>query len=71
MSKLNIVMYYYVRDLKAEIRGLDYNFFQEPIEWLKKNFELVKIEDAPNFNACLFYSISISYGFDTFSVGIS
>lgn len=50
MSKINIVMYHYVRDLKASrypaIKGLDYKLFQEQIEWLKKNFEIIKIEDV-------------------------
>lgn len=50
MSKVNIVMYHYVRDLKAsrypEIKGLDYKLFQEQIQWLKKNFEIIKIEDV-------------------------
>ena len=49
MSKVNIMMYHYVRDLKAsrypEIKGLDYKSFQEQILWLKKHFEIIKIED--------------------------
>ena len=43
-------MYHYVRDLKnsrySEIKGLDYKLFQEQVQWLKKNFELIKIEDV-------------------------
>lgn len=50
MSKISIVMYHYVRDLEGsrypEIKGLDYRLFQEQIQWLKKNFELIKIEDV-------------------------
>ena len=49
MSKVNIMMYHYVRDLKAsrypEIKGLDYKSFQEQTLWLKKHFEIIKIED--------------------------
>jgi len=49
-SKLTVVMYHYVRDLKnsryPEIKGLDINLFKEQISFLKKNYNIVRIEDV-------------------------
>lgn len=47
---LFIVMYHYVRELKnsryPEIKGLDYQLFKEQICFLKKNFNIVTMEDV-------------------------
>lgn len=49
MSKVRIVMYHYVRNLKfsryPNIKGLDYDLFKEQIEWMVKNYNFIKIED--------------------------
>lgn len=49
-NKLYVVMYHYVRDLKnsryPEIKGLDYELFQEQIRFLKKEFQIVTMEDV-------------------------
>ncbi len=49
MSRCAIVMYHYVRDLKysryPDIKGLDYFLFKEQLQFLKKNFTVVKVED--------------------------
>lgn len=49
MSKIHIVMYHYVRNLKLsrypKIKGLDYELFKEQIEWMSKNFDFVKVEN--------------------------
>lgn len=50
MSKLRIVMYHYVRDLKnsryPEIKGLDYDLFKKQIAFLKDNFTMITMEEA-------------------------
>ncbi len=50
MNKLSIVMYHYVRDLKASrfpnIKGLDLKLFKQQIEFFKKNFNLVSVHDV-------------------------
>lgn len=50
MSKINIIMYHYVRDLKGsrypDIKGLDYKDFKEQVKWLKNNFRIIRIEDV-------------------------
>ena len=50
MSKLHIIMYHYVRDLKnsryPEIKGLDYELFKQQIAFLKENFTIVTMEDV-------------------------
>lgn len=49
MSKINIVMYHYTRDLKhsryPEIKGLDYDLFEQQIQFFLKNFSVVAMED--------------------------
>ena len=50
MSKLYISMYHYTRDLKhsryPEIKGLDQHLFREQIEYMKKNFNVVTMEQV-------------------------
>ena len=50
MSKVRIIMYHYVRDLKnsryPEIKGLDYELFKQQIAFLKKHFTIVTMEDV-------------------------
>ena len=49
MSKISIVMYHYVRNIKSSrypnIKGLEYELFKEQIEWMDKNYQFVTIED--------------------------
>lgn len=48
MSKLTIVMYHYVRDLKNSrypgIKGLDYSLFKQQIEFFEQKFSVVTME---------------------------
>ena len=48
-NNITIVMYHYVRDLKRsefpDIKGLDLPFFEGQIAYLKKNYNLIKMED--------------------------
>ena len=48
MSKLSVVMYHYVRDLKSsrfpEIKGLDFKLFVEQIEFLRRHYQFVTSE---------------------------
>lgn len=50
MSDINIVMYHYVRNLSEsrypQIKGLDYKLFKEQVLWLKKNYNIIKVEDV-------------------------
>lgn len=50
MSKLSVVMYHYVRDLKSsrfpEIKGLDFRLFVEQIEYLRRHYQFVTAEDV-------------------------
>ncbi len=50
MSKLNIVMYHYTRDLKhnryPKIRGLDIDLFQQQISFFKENFKIVTMDEV-------------------------
>lgn len=50
MNQLYTVMYHYTRDLKhsryPEIKGLDAALFRNQIEYLKKNFHIVTMEDV-------------------------
>lgn len=50
MNKLTVVMYHYVRDLKnsrfPEIKGLDLALFNEQIEYLKKNYNFISIQEV-------------------------
>jgi peptidoglycan/xylan/chitin deacetylase (PgdA/CDA1 family) len=50
MKKLTVIMYHYVRELKCsrfpEIRGLDFKFFVEQINYLKKNYQFVTAEQV-------------------------
>lgn len=49
MSLVTFVMYHYVRDLKKsrfpDIKGLDISDFRKQIEYLKKNYEFIAIEE--------------------------
>lgn len=49
-SKLSVVMYHYVRDLKnsryPEIKGCDIRFFKEQIQYLKKHYHFVTVEEV-------------------------
>lgn len=49
-SKLTVVMYHYVRDLKnsryPEIKGCDIRLFKEQIQFLKKHYHFVTIEEV-------------------------
>lgn len=50
MSKLRIIMYHYVRDLEnsryPEIKGLDYELFRKQLDFLRKNFNIVTMEEV-------------------------
>lgn len=50
MSKLEVVMYHYVRDLKnsgyPNIKGLDLALFKQQIEYLEKNYTFVGMQDV-------------------------
>lgn len=50
MSRLYIVMYHYVRDLRysryPEIKGMDYQLFKEQIAFFEKNFTVVTMEQV-------------------------
>ncbi|MDD2493583.1 MAG: polysaccharide deacetylase family protein [Tissierellia bacterium] len=47
---LTVIMYHYVRDLKnsryPNIKGLDVNLFKEQIKFLKKNYNVIRMEDV-------------------------
>ena len=49
MSKVSIVMYHYVRNIRTSrypnIKGLEYELFKEQIEWMSKNYQFVTVED--------------------------
>lgn len=49
MSRISIVMYHYVRNIKTsrypQIKGLEYELFKEQIEWMSKNYQFVTVED--------------------------
>lgn len=48
MSKLQIVMYHYVRDLRHSrynrIKGMDYTYFKQQIQYLKNHYNIVEME---------------------------
>ena len=50
MNNLTIVMYHYVRDLKNSkypyINGLDINSFKEQIDYLRKHYHIISIEEV-------------------------
>lgn len=50
MSRLYISMYHYVRDIEhsryPKIKGLDVHLFREQIEFMKKNFSIVTMEQV-------------------------
>ena len=52
MSRLTIVMYHYVRELKnsrfPDIKGLELSLFIEQIEYLRKNYQIVTAEEVIN-----------------------
>jgi len=54
MSKLYVVMYHYVRNLKSsrypDIKGLDINLFKQQIEFMKQNFQFVTMEEVLSLN---------------------
>lgn len=47
--QVSVVMYHYVRDLEdsrfSEIKGLDVRLFREQIEYLCRNYNIIRIED--------------------------
>lgn len=49
MSKVTIVMYHFVRDLKRsrypEIKGLDIELFKEQIQYISKYYKLIRMEE--------------------------
>lgn len=53
MSKVYIVMYHYVRDLKNScypgIKGLDYELFKDQIAYFAKKFHVITMEEVINF----------------------
>lgn len=66
-TKVTMVMYHYVREIKnsryPDIKGLEYKLFEEQIDFLRKNFQIIRVEDIlenlkqPKYvlpeNACL------------------
>ena len=50
MGKLFIVMYHYTRDLQhsryPRIKGLDYPLFCKQIEFMRNNFNVVRMEQV-------------------------
>ena len=50
MNNLTIVMYHYVRDLKnssyPNIKGLDINLFKEQINYIRKNYYVITMEEV-------------------------
>lgn len=53
MNKLTVVMYHYVRDLKnskyKNIRGLDTSLFIEQIKYIKRNYNVITMNDLFEF----------------------
>jgi peptidoglycan/xylan/chitin deacetylase (PgdA/CDA1 family) len=50
MNNLTIVMYHYVRDLKKsrypDIKGLDINLFREQIDYIRKHYHIITMEEV-------------------------
>ena len=50
MNNLTIVMYHYVRDLKnsryPDIKGLDINLFKEQINYMRKHYHIITMEEV-------------------------
>jgi len=50
MNNLTIVQYHYVRDLKnsryPDIKGLDINLFKEQINYLRKHYHIITMEEV-------------------------
>lgn len=76
LSEIYIIAYHYVRDLKFgrynKIKGLDVNHFKEQIIFLKKNFNVIKIEDifeALNSNNEIHFSSNKPFVLLTFDDG--
>lgn len=50
MSKLYIVMYHYIRNLSYSrypaIKGLDYKYFKQQIDFFEENFKVVTMEEV-------------------------
>ena len=50
MNNLTIVMYHYVRDLKKsrypDIKGLDINLFKEQINYMRKHYHIITMEEV-------------------------
>jgi peptidoglycan/xylan/chitin deacetylase (PgdA/CDA1 family) len=50
MNNLTIVMYHYVRDLKnsryPHIKGLDINLFKEQIDYMRKHYHIITMEEV-------------------------
>ncbi len=49
MRELSVVMYHYVRDLEnsryPRIKGLDFSFFRQQVQFLKENFSIITMEE--------------------------
>ena len=50
MSNLTVVMYHYIRDLRnsryPEIKGLDINLFKEQIHYIRRNYNIITMEEV-------------------------
>ena len=50
MNDLTVVMYHYVRDLKnsryPDIKGLDINLFKEQIDYMRKHYHIITMEEV-------------------------
>ena len=50
MNKLTVVMYHYVRNLKnskyPDINGLDINLFKEQINYIRKHYYIITMEEV-------------------------
>jgi peptidoglycan/xylan/chitin deacetylase (PgdA/CDA1 family) len=48
-SKVTVIMYHYVREIKksrfSEIKGLEFHLFKEQLNYLRKNYTIIKMED--------------------------
>lgn len=49
-SQITIVMYHYVRPIQGSrypgIKGLEYKLFEEQIDFLRKNYQIIRVEDV-------------------------
>jgi len=53
MSKLTIVMYHYVREIKnsnyPELKGLEFSAFKRQLDYLENNYNIIKAEELIDF----------------------